>query len=70
MGSDDACAGDCFMCHQPKKLIESQIPAHRDIEKCRECHLQKYDIIDHEDKNPFLFGDKKPEEGFLKNNLK
>lgn len=39
------CGGDCFECHSRNKLIKSNTIEHQKLSACKECHINKEDIL-------------------------
>lgn len=48
------CGGDCFSCHSKKKLIQSDRMEHRQIRKCKECHIGKEELLNIVDRSSNL----------------
>ena len=46
-----SCGGDCFACHSQNKLIKSNRVEHQGLGKCKECHLNKEDLLNFEEKS-------------------
>lgn len=44
-GPVNECGGDCFECHPRQKLINSNRVEHQEIIKCKECHIDKSDLL-------------------------
>lgn len=40
-----SCGGDCFSCHSQNKLIKSARAEHQNLASCKECHVNKEDIL-------------------------
>ena len=39
------CGGDCFSCHSQNELIKSNLKEHQQLDSCKQCHINKEDIL-------------------------
>ncbi|MCP4970800.1 MAG: hypothetical protein GY932_09440 [Arcobacter sp.] len=45
------CGGDCFNCHSQNKLSKTKLQEHQELSSCKNCHVNKEDILNFKEIN-------------------